>query len=177
VVEPLYAGEATDQVQIAIQALPDDLEAFVINTLPASCADYWALINGGAAGVMVGDCSATAHTINTAALSAELSVSSLGVYGLYANAAMPGDAAGTLDLITKVYPALEGLAFAQITDMSAGLAFTATAAGLGIDPVSGQSLSVAKVVYAGVVQVNGLTFVYALVGVGQPYVDVIAAGQ
>ncbi|MBI5959153.1 MAG: hypothetical protein HY866_10485 [Chloroflexi bacterium] len=177
VVEPLYAGEATDQVQIAVQALPDELEAFVLKAIPASCGDYWGLINGGVAGVLVGDCSTAARTLNTAALSAELSVSSLGAYGLYANAALPGDPTGALDLITKVYPALEGLAFAQITDVSAGLAFTATAAGLGIDPVTGQSLSVAKVVYAGVAQVNGQTFVYAVVGVGQPYVDLIASGQ
>jgi hypothetical protein len=58
-----------------------------------------------------------------------------------------------------------------------GLAFTATAAGLGTDPATGASLSVPKVIYAGVIGVNGVPLVYALVGVGQPYVDLIATGQ
>jgi hypothetical protein len=98
------------------------------------------------------------------------------VYALYAEAAMPSDAAGALDLITKVYPALEGLAFAQISDVE-GFAFTASAAGIGSDPVTGATLSVAKVIYAGVVSVNGKTVVYTLVGVGQPYVDVISGAQ
>ncbi len=177
VIQPLYAGEATDQVQIAIQALPDEMEAFVLNAIPLGCADYWALLNGGVAGVMVGDCASGARAISSNALNAELSASSLGAYALYASAAVPTDAAGALALITQVYPALKGLAFAQITDLSTGLAFTATAAGLGTDPATGASLSVAKVVYAGVVDVNGVPLVYAVVGVGQPYVDVIASGQ
>jgi hypothetical protein len=173
VVEPLYAGEATDQVQLATQALPDEIEAFMLAVMPQAAADYWALINGGFAGVAVGTSS---RPVSMETLNAELSASSAGVYALYAEAAMPSDAAGALDLITKVYPALEGLAFAQISDVE-GFAFTASAAGIGSDPVTGATLSVAKVIYAGVVSVNGKTAVYTLVGVGQPYVDVISGAQ
>jgi hypothetical protein len=106
-----------------------------------------------------------------------LSSSSAGAYAVYANTAVPSEAAGALALITKVFPALEGLAFAQITDIPSGSAFTATAAGLGTDPATDQSLSVAKVIYAGVVDVDGTPLVYALVDVGQPYVNLLAAGQ
>ncbi|HVO70522.1 MAG TPA: hypothetical protein VMT24_10780 [Aggregatilineaceae bacterium] len=177
VVQPLYAGEATSEVQAALGPLPDMMEALLLKALLVSCNDYWALLNGGFAGVLAGDCSTAQQAVTTEMLNAVLSSSAAGVYAIYADAAVPSDADGALALITKVYPALEGLAFAQITDIQDGSAFTATAAGLGTDPVTGQSLSVAKVIYAGVVEVDGKPLVYALLGVGQPYVDLLAAGQ
>jgi hypothetical protein len=177
VVEPLYAGETTDQVQVMIQALPPEMQAFMLSALGASCADYWALLNGGVAGVLAGDCRTGDHSISLAGMNAELSSASLGAYVLYAEASVPATPSDALSLITTVYPALKGLAFAQVTDIEQGMAFTATAAGLGTDPVTGASLSVPKVIYAGVINANGVPLVYALAGVGQPYVDMIATGQ
>ncbi len=177
VVDPLYAGDATAQIELAISTLPPEIQAFALRAFATSCADYWGLLNGGAAGIMAGDCSAGTHPITLQTLNAELSSAATGAYMLYVNTTLPADASGALDLITTVYPALDGLAFAQITDIGAGQAFTATAAGLGIDPVTGQSLSVPKVIYTGVVDGGGVPLVYVLVGVGQPYVDLIATGQ
>ncbi len=169
-VEPLYAGTLTEDVLAQFQALPPEMQGFVVRTLAVSSVSYWALVNGGMAGVMASEVP-TSET-----LGAVLSSNATGLYMLRVDAAMPTDAAGALDMITHVYPALEGLAFAQISDMD-GLAFTATAAGLGIDPASGTTVSVPKVIYAGVAEVNGVPVVYALVGVGEDYVNVIAAGE
>jgi hypothetical protein len=104
VVEPLYAGQATDQVQVMIQSLPPEMEAFMLEALGASCADYWALLNGGVAGVLAGECRAGDRVISLASLNAELSSASLGAYVMYANASVPATANEALSLITTVYP-------------------------------------------------------------------------
>ena len=173
-VEPLYAGEATEQVELMMQAMPPEMQAFLLRTMETSCADYWALISGGVAAVAAADCSAGSQPVTD--LHAELTTASAGAYMLHTNSAMPATASEALSLITTVYPALTGLAFAEITDIETGMAFTATAAGIGVDPATGASLSVPKVIYAGVVSVNGQAYVYALVGVGEAYVDLIATG-
>ncbi len=73
-----------------------------------------------------------------------------------------------------MYPKFTGLAFAQVTDIDTGYAFTATTASMGLDPVTNQPVSAAKVIYAGVVSLNGQTYVYALVGVGEGYASVLS---
>ncbi|MCB9456471.1 MAG: hypothetical protein H6671_10840 [Anaerolineaceae bacterium] len=174
VVEPLYAGTATDAVQATMGPLPAVIEAIMLNTTTISGGAYWGLLNGGAAAVMVGDCSSGVCAIDTGNIDAMVSSASAGLYGLYTNSAMPTTPDAALALITRVYPKLSGLAFAQITNVDAGYGFTATAASLGLDPVTRQPISVAKVVYAGVVDVGGQSFVYALVALGEGYVEIAA---
>ncbi|MBK8027357.1 MAG: hypothetical protein IPK19_39675 [Chloroflexi bacterium] len=87
---------------------------------------------------------------------------------------MPADASAALQLVTRVYPKLTGLSFAQIADIETGYGFTATTAGMGYDAATGSPVSVAKVIYAGVVNVDGMTFAYALVGVGEGAVTVLS---
>jgi hypothetical protein len=173
VVEPMYAGVATDSIQAVIAYLPDEVEAFYLNSTSISGASYWGLLNGGAAAVAVGDCSSGSCAVTQDNLSLQLSNASAGSYGIFASAAVPGTAEDALALITQVYPKLDGLAFSQITDVEQGFAFTSTAAGLGLDSITGQPLSVAKVVYACVVNVDGQSFVYALVAVGEGYVEAV----
>jgi len=175
VVEPLYAGEATDAVLATFSYLPAELQAYLSNATSISGAAYWGLLNGGVGGVMVGDCATDSANcvISTDNLSTQLTSASAGAYGLLTMQAMPATPGDALDLITTVYPKLDGLAFAQVTDVEGGLAFTATAASMGYDAATMQPVSVAKVVYAGVVDVNGQAFVYALVGVGEGYVQVL----
>ncbi len=168
--EPLYAGVLTEEILAQFQTLPQQIQGFAAQALLVSNANYWALVSGGMAGVMTSDVP-TSETLGAA-----LSSNATGVYMLRVDAAMPTNAADALDMITHVYPALDGLAFAEISDME-GLAFTATAAGLGMDPASGAAVSAPKVIYAGVIEVDGVPTVYALVGVGEDYVNVIAAGQ
>lgn len=173
VVEPLYAGVATGEVQMLISQLPAEMQAYFLNSLSVSGATYWGLLNGGVAGVAVGDCTAGDCTVNGENLTLHLSSGSSGAYAIRASAAMPATADEALALITQVYPRLEGLAFAQITDIDAGLAFTATTASMGVDPSSGQPVSTAKIVYAGVVGSNGQTLVYTVVAVGQGHVGAL----
>lgn len=173
-VTPRYAGDATDAVQFVIDRLPAEMQAYVANATALSGATYWALLQGGMAGVMVGDCTAGNCAITADNLDLHLSSSAAGIYGLLASGVTPATAEAALALITDVYPKLEGLAFAQVTDIDAGMAFTATAATLGVDPVTHQPVSAAKVVYAGVVDVDGQPFVYALVGVGEGYAGLLS---
>lgn len=167
VVEPLYAGVLTEEIVNYLFYLPSPVAAYT--ALLADAQAYWGILNGGVAGVAIADCSAAAPcTVTDMAL--ELSDASGGAYALYVAAPMPGDAAGALDLITTVYPALDGLAFSQVTDAEAGLTFLATAYGVGADD-SGQPLTVARLVYAGVVGVEGQTVAYALVAVGEAQIQ------
>lgn len=173
VVEPVYAGVATDEVQLMMGYLPAEIQAYLLNTTTMSGTTYWGLLHGGFGAVMVGDCAADSANCAVTAdnLSVQLSSAAAGAYGILANQTMPTTTTDALALITMVYPKLDGLAFAQITDVEQGLAFMATTASMGYDTATMQPVSAAKVVYAGVVDVNGQAFVYAMVGVGEGYVS------
>ena len=165
-VQPLYAGDATQQIQVLIQNLPPEAEAYAALLSTVDTA-YWGIFNGGVGVVGEMDCSAGCTTDD---IPAELSDASAGVYMLNVSAPMPQDDAGALDLITTVYPRLNGLEFAAITDVETGYAYMATAYGVGVD-ANGQSVTVPKLVVSGVMQVEGVTVVYAVVAVGQAHID------
>lgn len=175
-VDPLYAGTYTGDMAALLAYLPAEMQAYVQNLLAVAGAAYWGLWQGGGGAVMVGDCSTnpSACAISTDTLSAQLTSASAGVYSLLTREGMPASPDAALQLVTRVYPKLTGLSFAQVTDVESGYAFTATTASLGIDPVTHQPISAAKVIYAGVVNVNGQALVYALVGIGEGYVRVLS---
>ena len=175
VIEPLYAGEATEAVQLVIGYLPDEIEAQLLNATSISGVTYWGLLTGGVGAVIVGDCSTNPANCAITAdnLSVQLSSASTGMYGLLASAAVPTTPEAALALITTVYPKLDGLSFNQITDVEQGVAFMATTASVGYDVDTQAPISTAKVVYAGVVDVNGAPFVYAVVGVGAGYASLL----
>ena len=175
VVEPLYAGVATADVQALLLYLPAEIQAYFLNASTISGATYWGLMHGGAAAVSVGDCAANSANCAVSAdnLSMQLSSASAGIYGLLTTQTAPAAPTDALSLITTVYPKLNGLSFTQISDVTPGYAFTASTASIGYDPATGQLISVAKVVYAGVVNVDGQAFVYALVALGEGYVGVV----
>ncbi len=167
-VEPLYAGAITEELLAYLGYMPDEIAAYA--ALLTNAQAYWGLLNGGVAGVAIGDCTAAAPcTIDNMAQA--LSDASGGIFALNVAAPMPGDTAGALDLITTVYPALNGLSFAQVMDTEAGMAFLGTAYSVGAND-SGQPLTVAKLVYAGVIPSStGQTTVYALVAVGEAQIE------
>lgn len=171
VVEPLYAGAATNSMETLMMYLPAEMQAYLLQATSISGESYWGLLNGGGAMVAVGDCTSGNCTVNADALSVQLSSASAGAYGIRANAANPTTSQEALTLITQVYPKLNGLAFAEISDIEQGFAFTATTASMGFDTTTRQSVSVAKVVYAGVVSVNNQPYIYALVALGEGYVN------
>ncbi|MEL7233906.1 MAG: hypothetical protein AAGK74_05380, partial [Chloroflexota bacterium] len=110
-VEPLYAGSATPEMQDLLTQFPDQISAHVLNSTVIAGETYWGLLNGGMAGVMIGDCTDGECQVTDANLSMLLSTESSGVYGLVANTAYPPNASGALQLITDVYPKLDGLVF------------------------------------------------------------------
>ncbi len=167
VVEPLYAGALTQEIAAYLLYLPDAIAAYasLFNDVEA----YWGLLRGGVAGVAIVDCASDMMcTVENLAL--ELSDASGGLFALDVAAPLPADADSALNLITTVYPALNGLPFSQIIDIDEGIGFLATAYGVGADD-SGQPLTVAKLIYAGVVDVEGQTMVYALVAVGETQIQ------
>ncbi|MCA9906115.1 MAG: hypothetical protein KC547_19805, partial [Anaerolineae bacterium] len=100
VIEPLYAGEATDAVLAILNYLPAEMQAYLTNATSISGAAYWGLLNGGVGGVMVGDCAANsaACTITTNNLSTQLTSASAGVFGLLTPQTMPATPGNALAL-------------------------------------------------------------------------------
>jgi|GEM_PF-1312603 len=169
-VTPLYAGAPTTDFSTVMGYLPAEIQAYVFAVVEMADAGYWGLWHGGAGAVMVGTCSCT---LETDALPLELTSASAGVYALRVAASTPTTPDAALALLTAVYPKLKGLSFAQVTNVQTGLAFTATAASIGYDPVTHVPQSVAKVVYVGVVDVDGQALTYALVGIGEAYATLL----
>ncbi len=174
-VDPLYAGSFTGDVQTIMAYLPAEIQALLLNATSISGNAYWGLMAGGAGVVLVGDCasSPSACAVNSDNLTTQLSSASAGTYGFLVSAAAPTSADAALQLVTQVYPKFTGLSFAQVTDVETGYLFMATTASMGIDPVTYQPVSVVKVIYSGVVTVNGQSFVYTLVGIGEGYVNIL----
>lgn len=169
-VAPLYAGAATADITAVMGYLPAEIQAYLSAAAGMAESTYWGIWTGGAGAVMVGSCSADAAcTVNSDTLSLELTSASAGGYTLLVNTPAPTTPDAALNLLTTVYPKLTGLTFAQVSNIQTGMAFTATAASLGYDPDTGAPLSVAKVIYVGVVDVNGQSLTYALVGIGEAY--------
>ncbi len=165
-VQPLYAGNATTQIQSSLQYLPPEAEAYAA-LLSSMDGAYWGIFNGGVGVVGSFDC-ATGCSVET--IPAEFSDASGGVYMLNVSAPMVENDAAALDLITSVYPKFNGLEFATIADVESGYAYMATAFGVGVD-ANGQSVTVPKLIVSGVTQVEGVTVVYSMVAVGQMHID------
>lgn len=165
-VQPLYAGDATPQIQSSLQYLPPEAEAYAA-LLSSMDGAYWGIFNGGVGVVGSFDCNAGC-SLET--IPAEFSDASSGVYMLNISAPMVNDDASALDLITTVYPKFNGLEFATIAEIESGYAYMATAFGVGIDD-TGQSVTVPKLIVTGVTQVEGTTVVYSMVAVGQMHID------
>jgi hypothetical protein len=171
VVGPVYAGEVTQETidLLAATALPE-----VQNSLYAAqnmgTANYYALLNGGVAALVLGDCSQEANCQLSGDVPADLSKVSLGVYALQTAETMPGNANEALQLVTLVYPKLAGLQYTQVADVP-GYAFSATTTSVALD--AEQPTFVTKVVFAGVTEVNGQTAVYAAVGLGESYANLL----
>jgi hypothetical protein len=86
------------------------------------------------------------------------------VYSVYA-ASAPADASAALNLINSVYPGLAGLEWQPYTAQQGYAFYSMAAAG------NGRGQNTIKLVYAGVVDPNGQALVYALVAVGEGYVQ------
>lgn len=167
-VHPVYAGALTQEIVEYLIYLPTPVAAYASMLVDATA--YWGLMSNGFGGVIIADCGAEV-VCNLDNMPQELSDASAGIYMLDVATPMPASPEAALDLITTVYPALNGLSFAQVIDMQAsGMTFLATAYGVGADN-SGQPLSVAKLIYAGVVSEGGVTTVYVMMAIGEAQVQ------
>jgi hypothetical protein len=172
VVEPLYAGELTTEVLAQIDPLPDEIVDLLLGVTQASGAAYYGLLEGGVGSVVVGDCANEGICeLDDALLDTNLTTDATGLFGFNINAPMPTNTNAALVQLFQVFPKLEGLTFAQITNID-GYHFTAVTAGLGINE-AGNSVSVPKAILTGIVNIEGRTVAYALVAVGDAFVELI----
>lgn len=175
-ISPFYAGNipnsASQQVPAGtadeiIAQFPADVQAILAQVQDLNGIGYWGVFNEGAAIVYVGDCTNNPTcTVSTASMQIQLSAASLGAYAIYLPSDAPTDANDAVALIGASYPALAGVQLIPV-DVQTGFAFTGTTTDLGRDN------SVIKVVYAGVVSHNGQAVVYAVVGVGESYAQMV----
>jgi hypothetical protein len=166
VVTPVYAGEVTQETLALLASLPAQAQNPLYNAQNMAVQAYYGLLNGGAAGVALGDCSEGASCQLSGDIPADISSAVLGSYALTTAEAMPTNPGDALELITLVYPKLTGLQFTQAADVP-GYAFSAMTSSVALQ--NGQPTVVAKVVFAGVINANGRTVVYATVGLGETY--------
>jgi len=172
VVEPLYAGELTNDVLAQIDPLPNEIINLLLGITQSSGEAYYGLLNGGVASVVVGDCANEGVcALDDAQLDTYLTTDATGLYGFNIDAQMPTSTNDALTQLFQVFPKLEGLTFAQITNVD-GYHFTAVTAGLGVDE-NGNSVSVSKAVYTGLINIEGRTVAYALVAVGDSFVELM----
>jgi hypothetical protein len=174
VLDLIYAGSATVEVETVLQYLPAEMQAAMLNATTISGVTYWGALHNGAAMVAVGDCSTdpAACAVTADTLSVQLSSAASGTFGMLVNGAV-GDAQTALSLITATYPRLNGLSFSPIS-VEQGWAFSASTVSMRLDPVTRQPVSAATVIYAGTVDAGSQTFVYALVAIGEGYVRVVS---
>lgn len=166
----LYAGDfsgatgtTNDTISVVIAQLPAELQVFVESTSNFSGAAYWGAWQTGAGVVALGDCTGNPNcTVSMDNLDLSITTSSGGVYGVY-TAGAPTSSSDALRWITTTFPALAGLPFAAV-EAEQGYAFQALTYTLG-------QTSTVKAVYAGTISAAGQTLVYALVAVGDGYVQ------
>jgi hypothetical protein len=166
VVTPVYAGEVTPETLALLANLPVQVQNPLYNAQNMAVEAYYGLLKGGVAAVAVGDCSPGASCQLSGDMPADLSSAALGSYVLTTAESMPATPGDALQLITLVYPKLTGLQFTQAAEMP-GYAFAAVTSSVGLQ--NGQPAVVTKVVFAGVINANGRTVVYATVGLGEVY--------
>jgi hypothetical protein len=170
IVDPLYAGEVTEEVLNALMTLPAQAQYPAYLATKMDIAGYYGLLKGGAAALAVGECPTGQVCQLGTDIPAELSQAALGVYAIRTGEPVPTTPAEALQLAQLVYPKLTGLEFIQLADVQ-GYAFMAQTA--SIATVDGQPATVAKVVLTGVGNYNGQTVVYAAVGVGDMYANLL----
>jgi hypothetical protein len=164
------SASATQTLNAIIAQLPQEAQAFVAGLSEFSGAAYWGVWKTGAGIVALADCTDNPNcTVTQDNLKLYITTSSGGVYGVYA-AGSVANSTDALNLLKQTYPALASLNLTVVSDAQTGYAFQATTTS-----ASG-SQAAAKYVYAGVVTAKGQHLVYALVAVGEGYVQLAKGG-
>ncbi len=151
--------EAQQLAQITSQ-FPAEVQAILAQ---ATGVAYGALLSDGVAMVYTGDCTTEQCTVTMDNLQFTITEGSLGGYGLYRSTNITS-ADQALNLIRTTYPALA----------TVNLAPTTTTSGYAFSAISGEAANATlQAHYAGTMTVNNQTLVYALVGIGTGYADIV----
>lgn len=168
-VQPLYAGRATQDIVNYLMVLPAPAATYA--SMMVDVESYWGLLNNGVAGVAIADCGADV-VCNLDNMPQELSDASAGIYMIEIGAPMPRSSEEALHLVTTVFPAFNGLEFAEVVDSDIlGRAFIATTHGVGATN-DGQPLTVAKLIFTGVSDYDGtVPAAFAVVAIGEAQIQ------
>ncbi len=169
----LYAGQygggrlatqsSDDALDAVLAQLPAEVQQYLAALQNLSGDAYWGVFASGVGAAGLGDCTGPNCSIDMDNLDFYITNVSGGLYALY-TAAAPASAADALNLVLAVYPGLADAGLQQITT-EAGYAFEAVG-------LSGSSAT-SSLYYAGTISSGGQTLVYALIAVGQGYVDLM----
>lgn len=152
--------EMSAELESIVEQFPEELQTMLAN---ASGIAYAGLMSNGLAVVYTGECTAAQCSISMDNLQFQITQESLGAYAVYISGTVT-DANSAMAMVKAAYPALNSIPLAP-TDVETGYAFTA---------VSGDMESASVIAYyAGTVAVGQYALVYAAVGVGQGYAEVV----
>jgi hypothetical protein len=175
-VSPLYAGVLSseevvvpesynDLVAMVLTQFPEDMQAVIDQAATISGAGYWAIFPEGAATLYTGDCADNpACTVAVDGLEFQLNNSAVGLYGLYGNFGTVLNADDALRAIQAAFPRLTGYPFTPIP-VESGYAFAAVIADLERETAN------ITLVYAGAVGYGDTSLAWALVALGDGYVQ------
>jgi hypothetical protein len=161
-IEPLYAGSFSADVSRVLGYLPPEVRAYIAALSEGAEAAYWGLWQGGAGGVFFAECSPPATCVIDNAFNIGTADNEAGVYTLFVPEMMPASPEAALALLTRVYPALMGMGFTQLSDISAGYAFTSRYVTIVSDGSGGQMAASTVTYLTGVMQIAGRTLTYAI---------------
>lgn len=174
-VAPIYAGVVTGESAQSVSTIesssidqimaqfPPEVQSMLATASQASGIAYWAILSDGTALIYIGECIGENCAVSIQNIQFHVINGSLGAYALYRS----GTATSTeqaLSMIASTYPAFAGKSMVAV-EVEQGYAFTAT----GFDANS----PTIQVIYTGVFSLNGQSVVYAVIGIGEGYAEIV----
>lgn len=162
--------EAVAAWNAAVAQLPAEVQSYIALFSNAAAGSYWGVFQTGSGMVTVGDCTNNPNCIVTIDnLDFYLTSASAGVYTSYMAGAV-SSANDALNLIHATYPALSGIALEAVS-AEQGFAFQAVTYGTSTGNQQVQATS--RIYIAGAIAAGNQALVYAVVGVGDGYVNLM----
>ncbi|MEZ4668876.1 MAG: hypothetical protein R3E39_13290 [Anaerolineae bacterium] len=162
--------EAVAAWNTLVAQLPAEVQSYIVTFSNVAGGSYWGVFQTGSGMVTVGDCANNPNCVVTVDnLDVYLNGASAGVYASYvANAA--NSANDALNLVHSAYPKTNSISLAAIsTDQ--GYAFEGYTYSTG---AGGKQVQATTTVYiVGVIPINSQSLLYAVVGVGDGYVNLV----
>ncbi len=172
-VAPIYAGlldsdavvpeEYEMLVDMALALFVPDVQGILAMAADVSADGYWALFPDGVAVVYGVDCDQLDFCpVGMGTLQLQINFGSIGAYGFYTSR-MPGNETDAMMAVLEAFPALGNY---TLESWNAGIGYAFTGSNIDLETTT---VAPAAVV-AGIFEIEGLPFVYAMVAVGEGYV-------